>query len=263
MIITFNRKLTIVSHNVLRWKHPRKVELGNTYRTINADVILLQSHCITTHKVLKIAGYIVYKRNRRDEGNDGVAIAIKHDIPHKIIDDFHDELMAITVNTATGPITFGTCYFPPRRNYLPSMDLLRLTRRHHPVYVLGDCNAHHPAFGYNYYNVVGVALERLIQQSQLQLLGPSFTTFVNSHGMGKPDLVLGNGKTHHCHYISPGPVGTSDHIPIVMEVSCDPIKVPAPERFMYKDAKWPEYTAEIDSKTSLDHTSRPQRQDPQ
>ena len=159
---------------MLRWKYPRKVELGNTYRLLNADIILMQSHGVIPPKVLKIAGYTVYWRNRRGEKNDGVAIAVKHGIKHTLIDDFHDEFMAVNVTTATGLVTLGTCYLPPRRKYLPSMDLVRLTRRQNPVYVLGDYNAHHPAFGYNSTNIVGTALEKLIKQSQLQLLGPNF-----------------------------------------------------------------------------------------
>ena len=244
----------MICHNVQNWDPVRKGELGNTYRELGADVILLQSHGVgpdRTMKVLKIAGYQVHWRNRSGEGNDGVAIAVKRGMRYEITDNFEAECIAVRLHTATGPITAATCYLPPRRGYrLPYPDLIRIISRQEPVYLAGDFNAHHAVFGYRHENPSGVGLSRLIDQGRLDYIGPNFPTYVDYHGSHRPDGVFTNARQHHCHRVTPGPVTTSDHLPMVIDVSCDAITIPAPSRYVYKRANWPEFTKAIGDKTT-------------
>ena len=240
----------MICHNVLAWVFPRKVQLGNAYRGLGVDIILLQSHGLAARLPLKIAGYSVHKRNDTGEGNDGVAVAVKHGIRYELIDDFEDEVMAVRVITATGPVVLATCYLPPRRPYIPYPDVLRLLSRREPVYFLGDFNARHAVFGYRSQNVNGTGLHQLLVEGRIDHLGPNFSTYVGYQGSGRPDLVLSNGRTHHCHHITPGPVTTSDHLPIIMDISCDAITIPAPARYVYKRADWPAYTNAIGANTT-------------
>lgn len=47
--------------------------------------------------------------NKSHELNDGVAIATKNNIQHKIINNFHSDPLAVEINTP-----FTTLYLPPR-----------------------------------------------------------------------------------------------------------------------------------------------------
>ena len=239
----------MVSHNVLHWVYPRKVELVNMYHALKPDVILLQAHGLPAHLPLKIAGYTVYCRNRSGLEHDGVAVAVKRDLRHQILDDFDQEFMAVRVHTTAGPVLLATSYLPPRRNFLPFPDILRLASYDEPMYALGDFNARHRIFGHRDSNPVGVSLEGLITGGVLDHLGPPFKTFASHLGAGTPDLILTNRKTVHCHRILPGPGNSSDHLPMVMEISCSAIHVPAPERFVYSQADWPAYTAAVSNAT--------------
>ena len=227
------------------------MELKEKYLELKPDIILLQSHNIRDPNVpIKIPGYIIHKRNRRQErAADGVAIAIRRQLSYTLIDNFVDEFLAITVNTATGPITIGTCYLPPRRAYLPYPDLMRLINRQEPVYVLADMNPQHPSIGSRGANTVGTSLNQLLVASRITHLGPNFNTWANQRKSGRPDIVISNSRNHHCHHIAPGPLTTSDHLPLIMTISCDPIMLPTPNRFLYKKADWEKYTAHISSAT--------------
>ena len=69
------------------------------YRTLNADIILINSHCLHDDESLTIPGYKVHKKNNLTNKSDGAAIAIKHSIKHKILDDFILDLMAVEIDT--------------------------------------------------------------------------------------------------------------------------------------------------------------------
>lgn len=248
--IKFNSKIKIVQHNVLAWTPTRSLELTNHYLTLRADVILLNSHGRKNDEPIRIFGYTVYQRNSRQQGGDGVAIAVKSDLAHVVIDDFREEVMAIRLDTQLGPVVVATAYLPPRRAYVPYPDLLRFSRMRMPVYLIGDFNGRHRLFNYRRdFNTVGEGLARLVDQGRFQHLGPDFDTYFGYMGTGRPDAVLSNRWTHHNHLVEPGPLTSSDHIPIVLTVSCSPIAVPAPRRRVYARADWAGYTAELEQST--------------
>ena len=194
-------------------------------------------------------GYTVYQRNARNEASDGVGIAVKSDIAHVVIDDFREEVMAVRLDTPLGPIVIATAYLPPRRAYVPYPDFLRLSRMRMPVYFVGDCNGHHRLFNYRSTNTVGTALARLVDQGRFRHLGPGFDTFFGFTGSGRPDVVLSNRWANLNHLVEAGPLTSSDHIPIVLTVSCSPITVPAPQRRVYARADWVGYTSDVERST--------------
>lgn len=170
---------------------------------------------------------------------------------HVVIDDFIEEVMAVRLDTTLGPVVFATAYLPPRRAYVPFPDLLRLARMRIPVYLLGDLNAHHRRFNYrNNTNTVGTDLiEYFIDRGRFEHLGPDFDTFHGHQGVGRPDVVLANRWTHHSHLVESGPLTSSDHMPILLTVSCVPIAVPARERRVYARADWTGYTSDLETST--------------
>ena len=187
-----NGQLTILQHNVLCWTEARRYELANQYLEIRPDIILLNSHGRKDDEAIKIYPYRFYQQNRSGESSDGVALGVRHDLAHKLIHDFTSEMLAITIMTTHGEVTIATCYLPPARAYLPQRDFYRLSSMRHPVYLLGDVNAHHPLFGYGNTNTVGRQLNMIINRGEWVHMGPDFSTYHNYRNATRPDVVLSN-----------------------------------------------------------------------
>ena len=73
MVIT----LKVIQQNVLKLTFQRRNELTNLYMQTNPDVILLNSTGIKENEKIKIFNYNVYQKNKYNEDNAGVAIAIR------------------------------------------------------------------------------------------------------------------------------------------------------------------------------------------
>ena len=250
--INLNAQLVIIQHNVLAWTDSRRIELANLYLNVNPHIILLNSHGRTDDDQIKIYPYKFYQQNYRQTGNDGVAIGVRLNIPHRVIRDFNSETVAITFTTTEGDFTVATCYLPPSRPYVPDRDFNRLMNIRHPVYLLGDVNAHHQAFGYNNINAVGVQLVASINRGEWSHLGPDFTTYYNHNGKGRPDIVLRNRNSFHNYYVEPGPPSSSDHLPVIIRISTNPIANRCTPRFDYNNADWESFKTELEHSITLD-----------
>ena len=75
--------------------------------------------------------------------------------------------------------------------------------------------------GYNAYNQNGREIQRLIQQHKIIHLGPDFRTYV--HGNGGPDIVFSNRIAFLNYAIERGSLTTSDHFPVILNLSTKPI----------------------------------------
>ncbi|XP_063613809.1 uncharacterized protein LOC134787049 [Penaeus indicus] len=223
---------------------------GNT----TPHIILINSHGLNNSKKIKIHTYTIYQTNHTGERNDGVALAIKNNINHKIYNNFNSELIAVEINTPHGPIIIATVYLPPRRPYIPDQDIFQLLRHRKPTYILGDWNAQHPTFGYNHTNAVGRGLVSRILDGTLTHIGPHFPTFINNRTATTPDIVLTNRYAHLNIHLSQGEITTSDHLPIIATLSTNPIMVPTLPRENYRNADWDSF------KEALSHTNTPDLQ---
>ena len=234
----------IVQHNVAHWK-PYRHHLSNTYKEIDPDIILLNSHGVKQQDTLKVYGYITYKINSSNEPNDGSAILIKTNIRHKIKDDFLTDTLQITIETTLGPINLATTYLPPRRPYFPFPDFHVLASNHLPTYIIGDLNAKHQILGHKDNNTVGKGLKRMLETRELSHLGPDFTTYISGNKHSTPDIILSNKNAFHNHIIKPGPVTPSDHIPIIFTITASAIRIPAPARYNINKANWEAFEEKI------------------
>ena len=242
-------RLRVVQHNVLTWNN-RKHELSNTYRTLDPDIILIQSHGITNNETFKIHGYKTITSNYLNRHVDGTAIAIKQNIQHNIIGNFLTNTLAIKIQTQTGPIIIATDYIPPSRLFIPIPDYNTLFRRQEPVYFFADLNAHHPTFGYRDTNTTGRQLHQLMLNRTIQHLGPHFTTFHTHNSATSPDIVLSNLNTYHNIHITQGPITTSDHNIIIADINTNPIQIPIPARPNFTQANWENFKTHIDQHTT-------------
>lgn len=239
------RTIKILQQNVRNWK-TNKFALYNIYRNIDPDVILINEHGLKEGDKINIFNYNVYQSNKANEQNNGVAIAIKQNLKHKLIDDFTDEILAIKIDTTIGEIIIATLYLPPRRPYLPAYDLIRLANFNRPTYILGDFNARHRIFGHNNNNNVGKSLYTIMNLGKIIHLGPNFKTFIGHSNMTTPDRVFSNNKAALNYHLEQGPLTTSDHIPIIMTLSTSPIQIPIREKYQINKANWEGFRKDIE-----------------
>ncbi|KAG0716086.1 hypothetical protein GWK47_010475 [Chionoecetes opilio] len=139
-----------------------------------------------------------------------------------------------------------TTYTKPHTHILYA-DLNTLFNYNIPTYILADFNATHTAFHHTVNNPRGTQLLRISTQKHLRFLGPDFPTSFNHNGRGRPDLIFTNRQSLFLHHhISPGPVCGSDHIPVILHISSNPISIPSPPRHNYSKIDWDNFTTTIE-----------------
>ena len=241
--------LKIIQHNVRHW-HNNRFTLANIYNHIDPDIILINDHSITDNNTpLKIFNYNVHTCNKDNTIHSGAAIAIKRHIPYKLHDNFHTDMLAITIDSQQGPITIGTTYIPPRTGYINYIDFHTLFNRSHPVYLLADLNARHTTLGNSSSNHVGKQIHSLITRHKCTHIGPYFPTLITHNSTTSPDIVLTNNKAFHNIHLQPGPITPSDHIPIIATISANPIQIPIRPRRSFYRANWTQYKQTLSQHT--------------
>ena len=133
--------IKIIQHNVLKRTFNFRNELTTLYLKEDPDILLLNSTGVKQDQIIKIFNYSVYQRNVENEDHAGIAIAVKRNLQHQVIDDFEDDVLAVKIETRKGPVVVATAYKPPRREFLSIEDLLILFKMKDPVYFLADINA--------------------------------------------------------------------------------------------------------------------------
>ena len=234
-------ELTVIQHNVIKWTKKRANELYNTYSQISPQIILINATGLKEEESLKLYGYNVHKKNNSNENHSGIAIAVKKNVSYKIHDDSMEDVLAIEVETTRGPVILCTTYIPPRRPTFPYQDLLKHIRKNMPVYIVGDLNARHRCLGHTTDNIMGSALNNLINRNLITHLGPNFKTWIAPMGTGTPDIILCNQKAHLNVSINQGPLTSSDHLPIILKISTKPIVSQGKKSYKIKKANWTKF----------------------
>ena len=242
--------ITILQHNTTSWK-ANKYNHYNVYRQHDPDIILLNETGVKDIEEIKIFQYICYKTNHSNETHDGVAIAIKKNLKHKLLKVDSNNCICIQLETSLGPINIATTYLPPRRPYFPYIELRNLFNRQEPTYLIADLNATHPMFGNRTTNPKGQALVQMINSGSIQWHGPPFKTWFGNTS-STPDKILSNNKVYHNINIEKGLPCTNDHIPILIKISTSPIAIPVPPRYDIKNTNWEIYREELSSYSSTD-----------
>ena len=241
-----NSSLIILQHNVNSWAN-KIPELYNTYKTINPDIILINHTGLEDHKRLKISQYNVYKSNKTNSRYAGSAIAIKKTLRHHLEDDYETDLLAINVDTPQGAITIATDYLPPSTQHFNFPDYLRLVNRRNPTYFFGDINARHHFLSHQDNNTVGNSLNLLLNRNKITHIGPYFPTFLRSNTSTTPDIAFTNRTATYNIHLTPGPVTTSDHIPVIARITANPIQIPIKPRPHFSRADWDGYKSYLES----------------
>ena len=243
-------RITILQHNVTNWK-TNSTNHYNIYRQHDPDIILLNETGIKSNEEIKLFQYTCYKTNHSNELHDGVVVAIKKYIKHKLLKVDTNNCICIQLETNQGPINIATTYLPPRRQYFPYEELLNIFNRQEPTYVIADVNATHPTFGNRTTNPKGTALVQLINRGIIQNYGPPFHTWFG-HTSSAPDRVLTNNKVYHNMLIEKGLPTTNDHLPILVTISTSPIAIPIEPRPNVNKTNWAKYKEKLNAYVAKD-----------
>ena len=234
-------RLKLIHHNVRAWTNPIHInENSRHYLKEDANIITINSHSITAlDKNVKLFGYSGYTKNK--ERHAGVVILVKQYIPHTFQHKRTDKsTLAVTISTHHGKITIMTFYRPPRQEHLPILDIQHILNQGNPTVILTDANSKHSNFGHNTPNNAGKLLNNICETLNLHYLGPDFDTFYSHTRKGKPDIILCNTQfLYLAHQIKEGPrLTSSDHIPLTLITSTNPILTKTKETYNYNRADW-------------------------
>ncbi len=228
--------LTIIQLNCRGYWNNRH-HISEAIRSIDPDIVLL-NHTGSPPKPIKLYGYNT--RYTTGTHHDGVALMVKCTIKHIHITNWPSaHFLATKIETQHGQFLIATTYSRPKTG-LPLTSLNNLFNHTNiPVYILADLNAKHTAFKHSNNNQHGHELLQLTQLKRLRFLGPDFPTCFTHNGNGRPDLILSNRQSllFH-HYISHGPLCGSDHVPLILKISSNPISIPSPPVSDYRSADW-------------------------
>ena len=255
-MFTLQRTLKIIQQNVVKWTPSRRNELSNYFQKEEADVILLNAIGLPNTERIKIFQYNTYQKNNEGTEHAGIAIAIKNNIKHRILDDFAGDVLAIRLETSRGPLNIVTTYVPPRNmEDFPIDDINRIMRKNEQVILIGDLNARDYFIGHRDRNFAGRLLSNLINRGIIRHIGPDFNTFVHRReGISRPDIILINQNFHLNYDIKQGKLTTSDHFPIVMRISTLPIVKEAKKVLVLRRADWDKFkNVVIDELTKLEN----------
>jgi len=236
-----------------RGYHTIRHLIAEVLRAEDPDVVLLNHTGIPTPtRPIKHYGYTT--RTTSETRFDGTAILVKTHIRHDFLTSWlSPHFLAIKIHTQHDPILIATTYTRPNAG-IPYADINTMFNYNIPAYLIADLNAQHTAFHHNKCNNHGRQIHQILDRKRLRFLGPDFHTCFTHNGTGRPDLAFTNRQsTHLHHHLSPGQLCGSDHIPLIIRISTNPIAIPSPPLFNYTRVDWDAFRETLDS----EHTQIP------
>ena len=169
--------LRILQHNVQHWRTHRH-QLVEIYRTVDPDVILINSHGLRNDEDLKIPGYRVMQHSQTQEVADGAAIAFRSNLRIKKLSIGSTGLLKIEIPTEYDSVVIATHYLPPRCQDALMTDVLQdVANSHQPYYFVGDLNASARVLRDSRTNDRGRVLAAYVQNQRVEHITTDFNTF--------------------------------------------------------------------------------------
>lgn len=146
------------------------------------DICLLNETWFKNNNSFKVPGYDIYNRNSKNSHN-GVAIIIRKTLKYKTLNTiFYEDIqtVALSLSTDYGNLTVLCVYCPPNSGHIRIRKLRNVVRDlPKPIFISGDFNAHHVAFGCMSTKGRGQELYNLIDENDLCILNNGNFTTVN------------------------------------------------------------------------------------
>jgi exonuclease III len=237
--------MTLIQWNI-RGLQANRQDLNLLLSSNNADIACLQETFVSNSTNLSIKNYCFYGTNTNNTGNTntinhgGVAILVKHNIPHKPL-TIQTNLQAVAIR-ATCVKTFTVCsvYLPPscRCDATDLTDLI--DQLPPPVLLLGDFNAHNTLWGCRNMDTRGKMLEDIILKYNMSLLNDGSVTYLHPAtgsksaidlSMCDPSMYLDFDWSVHDDLCG------SDHFPVILK-SSKPVHTTVNQTWKLTKADW-------------------------
>lgn len=195
--------------------HLRLPELKEIIDRRKLDIILINETKLTDRLIIKIKNYTLIRKDRDTIGG-GVAILIKNNIPHKIVEhQINTNIENICLKLEDSTIIIAA-YNPPR-NFFSERELEQFSALGDRVLIIGDLNSRHTTWN-NHTN--GRTLHSHINNSNSIVNFPNSKTHFPSNNMTPTcvDIIINKntnylGGPNALHELS------SDHLPIYFELN--------------------------------------------
>lgn len=238
--------MKIVSWNANGVK-PKVSQLINFLAIHKVDIMLINETKLKKEDKLKLKHYTLYRNDRPDNlGAGGVAIAVRHNIPHTRID-----INRTTIETLAIKLTDNThiiaAYNKPL-NHFKNNELHTLLNTGRKVLVIGDLNARHVQWNCNRNNTNGNTLAHHINNNNSIIMYPDTHTHYpdNNTTPSTIDLIINKNVTNITNPISM-PELNSDHNPITTTLNNQHTEAPHITITSFKNTNWKEFKKTLDT----------------
>jgi hypothetical protein len=220
------------------------------------DIACVQETMLGPKRSFAPKGFSVERLDGPKAGLWGLLTAVKNGINfirHPVPDGVQAVPLEV-VRPGASPLNVINFYSSPSQA-LPVAFLKNIVQLSN-LMLLGDFNAHHPAWGYKHENDSGDAFCKLIDDTDLVMLNVKIPTHVTYTGeTGVLDLsILSTVLALHAKYERLSEPMHSDHYPVIIDFD---VPSPAPStgvpQWKYKRANWSLYQLEIEKR--CDHNT--------
>ncbi|XP_018359706.1 PREDICTED: uncharacterized protein LOC108758958, partial [Trachymyrmex cornetzi] len=193
-------------------------------------------------KVINIKGFNAYRKDITHPGDRGICTLVRADIKSELVvlqNTEHPsvEFNAVRIECLTSePVIIVNVYRHPGQRTPASFfrSLLNSLQGYKNLIILGDFNAHHPAWGSRTHSSSGRTLHQLIEEYDLFMLNGKAPTFVraSSATTSTIDLVLASPSLAPlCSTKTKSDTLGSDHFPVITTIG---IQACFKKKFYYK-----------------------------
>lgn len=231
----------------------KKLELAIFLKEHDIDVATISETHLTPKDAFSIQGYSTVRLDRRSSSGGGVAILVRNSVTFSIIPHFNTtviESLGVEVVTSVGHLKVIAVYCPRQcqdnngTSQQFKNDLAKITRTTAKFVVGGDLNSRHELWGNHRRNRNGCLLFDHLQLGYYTIEYPDDPTYVSPAGIPSTlDFFLANQATTKPITINDL---SSDHQPVVCEVSTEPAAAPLRQRKDYHRVNWVAFQRIVD-----------------
>lgn len=237
---------------------PNKNEAELLMTQHNLDVLLIsEAHC-TASSSIKFKNYVCYVTTHPDgTGHAGTAIIVRKSIKHHPMPGYktdHIQATTILIEDKSGCFNLSAIYCPPKHKIMGDMFIDFFQSLGNRFVVGGDWNAKCTYWGSRLTTTRGRQLKLCVDDCKLTTVSTGEPTYWPSDPNKIPDLldffILKGFSTHYIKSESCYDSST-DHTPVLLNLSTMVIEYTTPEKLSNKSTDWNSFRETLDEKIDL------------